>query len=50
MRLSKEQIKEFKRLYVKRFGEEFSDEEAYDQGNRLIRLIEAVYKPISKRD
>ena len=48
--LSDEDISEFQALYKKHFGKEISREEAYDKGVRLIRLIKAVYKPMTKDD
>jgi len=42
MDLSKEAIEEYKQIYKKKFGEEISDQEAYEQGCRLIRLIKLV--------
>ena len=46
MGLSKEQIQEFKRLYLKRFGEEIADQEAYEKGMRLATLMLVIYKSI----
>lgn len=48
--LSDEQIKKFQTLYKNRFGKEISREEAYEQGVKLIRLIEIIYKPMSKEE
>jgi hypothetical protein len=45
--LSDEQIKTFRALYKARFGKEISREEAYEQGAKLIRLVELIYKPMS---
>lgn len=42
MDLPKEAIEEYKQIYKKKFGEEISDQEAYEQGCRLIRLIKLV--------
>lgn len=44
MSLSKEAIEEYKQIYKKEFGEEISDQEAYEQGSRLIRLFEILYR------
>jgi len=41
--LPKEAIKEFKRLYVKNYGTELSDEEATRRANNLVALYTAVY-------
>ena len=48
--LSKEQITKFQTLYKNRFGVEISREQAYEKGVKLIRLIELIYKPITKDD
>ncbi len=48
--LSDEQISKFQTLYKKRFGKEISREKAIEQGIKLIRLVELVYKPITKAD
>lgn len=48
--LSDEQITKYQTIYKKRFGVEISREEAYEQGIKLIRLIEIIYKPITKTD
>ena len=48
--LSDEQIKQFQILYKKRFGKEISREEAYEQGAKLIRLIELIYKPMTEAE
>ena len=39
MQLSKEAIEEFKQIYKEEFGEEISNQEAYEQGIRLITLF-----------
>ena len=48
--LSQEQIKQFQTLYKNRFGKEISREEAYEQGAKLIRLIELIYKPMTENE
>ena len=48
--LSDEQITKFQTLYKNRFGKEISREEAYEQGVKLIRLIELIYKPMTKEE
>jgi hypothetical protein len=49
MKLSDSQIESFQKLYKKHFGEEISRDVALDKGLRLLQLIEAVYKPINKK-
>ena len=46
--LSEEQIKEFQRIYKNYYGKEISRDEAYEQGVKLIRLIQLIYKPMTE--
>ncbi len=48
--LGKKQLDEFKALYKEEFGNELSDEDALESATRLINLVKAVYKPITKAD
>lgn len=48
--LSDEQITKFQALYKNRFGKEISREEAFEQGAKLIRLVELIYKPMTERE
>lgn len=48
--LSDEQITKFQTLYKSRFGKEISREEAYEQGAKLIRLIEIVFRPMTETE
>lgn len=48
--LSDEQITKFQTLYKNRFGREISREEAYEQGVKLVRLIELIYKPMTEAE
>ena len=48
--LSNEQVTKFQTLYKKRFGKEISREEAYEQGVKLIRLVELIYKPMTEAE
>ena len=48
--LTGEQIAKYQSIYKKSFGREISKEEAYEQGSKLIRLIELIYKPIKESD
>lgn len=48
MQLSKEAIEEFKETHKKVFGEEISDQEAYEMASNLLRVFEAIYRPIPK--
>lgn len=44
MQPSKEAIKEFKQIYKKEFGKEISDQEAYEQGSRLVNFFKLLYE------
>lgn len=48
--LSDEQITKFQTLYKNRFGKEISREEAFEQGVKLLRLVELIYKPMTEKD
>lgn len=48
--LSDKQVIAFQALYKKHFGREISLEESYEKGVKLVRLIELVYKPMTKED
>lgn len=48
--LSDERIAKFQLLYQRRFGREISREDAYEQGVKLIRLLEIIYKPMTVDD
>jgi hypothetical protein len=48
--LSDERIKKFQTLYKNRFGKEISREEAYEQGVKLMRLVELIYKPMTEKE
>lgn len=42
--LTKEEVAEFKRLALEVYGIKLKDEEAMDQGSRLIQLFELILK------
>ncbi|HEY4496698.1 MAG TPA: hypothetical protein VI432_00935 [Candidatus Paceibacterota bacterium] len=46
--LSKEAIDEFKKLYKEQYGEELNDFVASEAANRLVRMMDVVYRPIPK--
>jgi hypothetical protein len=43
-------IKKFQELYKARFGMDISKEEALAKGTQLLRLMELVYKPMTKEE
>jgi len=48
--LSNKQITEYQILYKNRFGKEISREKAYEQGAKLIRLVELIFKPMTEAE
>lgn len=48
--LSDEQITNYQKLYKNHFGKDISREEAYEQGAKLIRLVELIYQPMSEKE
>jgi hypothetical protein len=48
--LSDEQIRKYQTLYKNRFSKKISREEAYEQGAKLIRLVELIYKPMTEAE
>lgn len=48
--LSDTQIQQFQRLWKRRFGKDISQEEAYEIGAKLMRLVELTYKPITQKE
>jgi len=50
MLLTEAQITRFQELYENRFRKKISKKEALEKGIKLVRLMQIVYKPISKKD
>lgn len=50
MVLSDEDIAKFQALYKSEFGVEISKEDAYEKGIKLLRLVSAVYKPMTEKE
>jgi protein-arginine kinase activator protein McsA len=48
--LTDEQIEKYRAIYKKHFGKEIGKAEALEQGTKLINLIEAVYKLMTKKE
>jgi len=48
--LSNEQITKFQKLYRNRFGKTINREQALEQGAKLLRLVELIYRPMTKDD
>lgn len=45
--ISQETLEKFKIIYKKRFGVELSNQDTLDKANRLLRIIEIIYKPMT---
>jgi hypothetical protein len=50
MRLSKEAIVEFKKIYYQEFGTVISDEKARELAENLLSLFEIIYRPLPGSD
>ena len=48
MQLTNEQVAKFQAIYKAKFGLEISREQAYEQGIKLVRLMQLVYRPMTK--
>jgi hypothetical protein len=48
--LSDKKIADFQAIYKARFGKEISREVAIEKGIKLLRLIEIIYKPMTKKE
>ena len=48
--LSIQQIAKFQKLYEKLFDKEIGRNEVCEKGVKLIRLIELIYKPMTKNE
>lgn len=48
MVLTDADIAKFQTLYRNEFGKEISAEQAYEQGIKLVRLMSAIYRPMTK--
>ena len=48
--ISEKRLEEFKRLYKKHFNKDISDQEALESATKLLRLVEIVYQPITKKE
>lgn len=50
MQLSYKAISDFKRIYLEKFNQQLSDEEANKLGVELLEFFKLIYKPIPKKD
>lgn len=49
MKISEAQLTSFKALYKQHFGEELNQEDALEEALKLVRMMQLVYKPITKK-
>jgi|GEM_PF-1281598 len=50
MRICSEDLSVFRRQYLAQYGQELSESEALEKATRAFRLIELIYKPMTKAD
>ncbi len=50
MALTDEDITKFQALYKSELGMEISRKDAYDKGIKLLRLMSAVYRPMTEKE
>lgn len=48
MKISQEQLDEFKEIYFQELGEVLSDDEAYKQGMRVINFVRTINRLAAK--
>jgi len=48
--ISKEHLDKFKEIYKKKTGKDISDQDALESAIKLITLVKAVYRPMTKDD
>ncbi len=50
MQLTDEQVVRFQAIYKAKFGHEISHERAYEQGTKLVQLVQLAHRPITQED
>lgn len=50
MQLSHKAISDFKRIYLEKFNQQLSNEEANKLGVELLEYFKLIYKPIPKKE
>jgi len=48
--LSDERIAKYQAIYKKYYGKEISREDALEQGTKLIRMMQLIYKPMTEAE
>ena len=46
MEVTPEALKEFKKIYKDKFGEELSDDDALEMAQRVLRFFSLIYRPL----
>ncbi|MCB9802044.1 MAG: hypothetical protein H6774_03055 [Pseudomonadales bacterium] len=49
MKLSKEAISEYQKIYQKEFGEQLSFDEALEKASDFMRLMRVLYQPVTEK-
>ncbi len=50
MVLTSDDIKNFRAIYLDQFGKDISEEDAYEQGIKLLSLMKIIHKPMSQEE
>jgi hypothetical protein len=50
MRLTDEDILKFQVIWKNKFGTEINKEDAYEKGVQLLRLVSAIYRPMTETE
>ncbi|MCK9393221.1 MAG: hypothetical protein WCX30_01665 [Candidatus Paceibacterota bacterium] len=48
--ISEKALKDFKAIYKKQFDIELSDQDALESATKLLKLVEIIYKPMTKEE
>jgi len=46
--LTNEEVEKYRKIYKARFGKKITKEEAYEQGAKLLRLVQLVWKRMTE--
>jgi hypothetical protein len=50
MVLTSDDIKKFQAIYLDQFGTDISEEDAYEQGIKLLTLMKIIHKPMTHEE
>ena len=48
--ISIDALQSFKQLWKEKFNQDISDDFAMERADKLIRMVEAIWKPMSKKE